>query len=118
MKNKAGKVVAIITFASVLFLNACSGSNTSDTTTSPITPNTQSVEQTSENFARVIEVPYEDNNTATFTFNEKGLLISSENCPWGDDNNYYKYDEHNRITEIQHALWDGTIDDGCKRNIY
>lgn len=118
MKNKFRKAAAILTLASVLLLNACSGGNTSDTTASPVTESTQSVEQTSQNFARVIEIPYENNSVATFTFNEKGLLVSSENCPWGDDNNYYKYDEYNRITEIQHALWDGTIDDGCKRNIY
>lgn len=118
MKKSIRKVIAALTAVSFLLLTACSGGSTADTTTSPVSESTRTSEQTSANLARVVEIPYEDNNTATFTFNEKGLLISSENCPWGDDCNYYKYDEQNRITEIQHALWDGTIDDGCKRNIY
>lgn len=118
MKYNIKKAVAVLTLASIVCLNACSDKSANEnilTTTFPAETNASY--ETESNLARVIEIPYED-TSATFTFNEKGLLVSSENCPWGSDNDYYKYDEQNRITEIQHALWDGTIDDGCERNIY
>lgn len=117
MRENAKRITAMLALASVALLNACSVDTATDITTAEVPETTKIIEQTQESLARVIEVPYE-NTSAIFTFNEKGLLISSENCPWGDDNDYYKYDDQNRITEIQHALWDGTIDDGCERNIY
>lgn len=117
MKNSIKKTMAIITLAAVVCLNACSGDETKETTTA-VPDNTVTTVQNTESLARVVEVPYEDEYKAVFTFDEKGLLVSSENCPWGDDNTYYKYDEQNRITEIQHALSDGTIDEGCERKVY
>ena len=130
MHKNAKRIIAALTLSGILFLSACSGETSNETTTAVPEP-TQAIEQTAvtaeqstavtekkeESLARVVNVPYGE-GTAVFTFNEKGLLVSSENCPWGADNDYYKYDEHNRITEIQHALWDGTIDDGCERFVY
>lgn len=111
------KIISAITILSILFLCSCSVDYSDEETTSSVPSTTESGELSSESLARVVEIPYK-NTSAVFTFNEKGLLVSSENCPWGSDNDYYKYDEQNRITEIQHALWDGTIDDGCERNVY
>lgn len=137
MKNRIKKATALLTVASVICLSACSENaveevttaaisetaSTVETTTKPVKTTAASttakpVEATKKSPARVVEVPYEDGLKAVFTFNEKGLLVSSENCPWGADNDYYTYDEQNRITEIQHALWDGTIDEGCERKVY
>lgn len=118
MKINIKKIVAILTLVSVVCLDACSDNSAKETTTATIAPETTvSVEQTKKDLSRVVEVPYGEYK-ATFTFNEKGLLASSEGCPWGNDNDYYKYDEQNRIIEIQHALWDGTIDESCERKIY
>ncbi len=118
MKNTIRKAIALCAVSVLLFLSACSGTAPKEITTTAFPEKTDPVGETTENIARTVEIPYENDYAATFTFNEKGLLVSSENCPWGDDNDYYKYDEHNRIIEIQHALWDGTVDDGCERNIY
>lgn len=115
MKKNIKRIIAVMILLSAFFLNACSGGTENKTTSAP--EKTEPTEQSAESLARVIKIPYE-NTEAVFTFNERGLLISSENCPWGSDNDYYKYDEQNRITEIQHALWDGTIDNGCERNVY
>lgn len=125
MQNRAKKIIASLTLTGILFLSACSG-ETANLTTTAVSGNTQTIEQTTftatekkeENLARVIEVPYENDSIATFTFNEKGLLTSSENCPWGGGNVYYKYDGQNRITEIQNTLSDGTIDENCERKVY
>lgn len=115
MKKNIKRIIVPMLLISAIFFSACSADIKPETTTAP--ESAQNTEQGGENLARVVEIPYE-NTSAVFTFNEKGLLVSSENCPWGSDNNYYKYDDQNRITEIQHALWDGTIDNGCERNIY
>lgn len=138
MQKHAKRIIAAVSLSGILFLSACSGETSNETKTS-VPETTQAIEQTTviaeqptdvteqitvpltkkeENLSRVVEVPYENEHKAIFTFNEKGLLVSSENCPWGADNDYYKYDEQNRITEIQHTLWDGTIDDGCERFVY
>lgn len=118
MKNRIKKATALLTVASVICLSACSENAVEEVSTTAIPGNSVTVETTQDSLARVVEVPYEDGLKAVFTFNEKGLLVSSENCPWGADNDYYTYDEQNRITEIQHALWDGTIDEGCERKVY
>ncbi len=118
MKNTIRKAIAFSVVSAILFLSACSGTAPKEITTTTAPKKTETVGETTKNLTRVVEIPYENDYIATFTFNEKGLLISSENCPWGSDNDYYKYDEHNRIIEIQHALSDGTIDEGCERNIY
>lgn len=117
MKYNVKITVAALTAVSIIFLNACSDKSLENVSTTVPISVTNEDSEVEANLARVVEIPYE-NTSAVFTFNEKGLLISSENCPWGSDNDYYKYDEQNRITEIQHTLWDGTIDDGCERNIY
>lgn len=58
-----------------------------------------SAQKEPENLARTVEVPYGE-GTATFEFNEKGLLVAEEGKPWFDRNVYYTYDEENKITEI------------------
>ncbi len=118
MKYNIKKAAAVLILASIVFLCSCSYNSTKENLSTTILPAEATAStETTASLARVIEIPYE-NSSAVFTFNEKGLLVSSENCPWGSNNDYYKYDDQNRIIEIQHALWDGTIDDGCERNVY
>ncbi len=145
MKSGIKKLMALITVLSVICLNACSNDMTNEVTTTAINETSETaekteittaqltqlpktttvinttakpVEQTKESLSKTVDIPYGGDIPAKFTFNEKGLLVSSEYCPWGDDNDYYKYDEQNRIIEIQHTLWDGTIDENCERKIY
>lgn len=90
------KTICIIISIAMLCLTACG------------------TQQPSENLARTVEVPYGE-GTATFEFNEKGLLVAEKNKPWGAHNAYYTYDEENRITEITRASFGLTDYEDCER---
>lgn len=103
------RVTGIILLCGVMCLSGCgktqSEPEATQTEAGTVMTTEQSTQEPHENLARTVEVEY-DEGTALFKFNEKGLLVSEENKPWGGSNVNYLYDDENRIAAITYASYD------------
>ena len=114
------RIIGLIILCSALCLSGCSGAQTETETTTESFAQTTVAETVKETENRIVEVPYgeSDDYVAYFEFNDKGMLVSEKNRPWGAANTTYKYDEENRITEIYYATNEGMVGEGYERVTY
>lgn len=104
------RVTGIVLLCGMLCLSGCgktqSEPEATQTEAETVVTTEQSAHETaSESSERTVEVDYGEGK-ALFGFNEKGLLVSEESKPWGDDDINYLYDEENRIAEITYSSCD------------
>lgn len=118
--NTMKKMLGVILLCCVLCSGGCGKTQSEAETTQPEAETTQSetvaateqsTQKPDESLARTVEVDYGE-GTAVFEFNEKGLLVSEKNKPWGAADIYYSYDNESRITEITYA----SDDEGAYEN--
>lgn len=104
------KLISLILLCSVICSGGCGKIQSEPETTQSLSETVETTELSTqepvkESLARTVEVEYGEEK-AVFEFNDKGLIVSEKNRPYGDSDAHYLYDNENRIVEISYAHYD------------